>query len=113
MDLSGVKPIGAEPAVEVNVDRIPQYVVDFAKGRGKDSDVGIWIRSLLPEEEKPWTLREKLEWNINDMVDTSFGDTPLTSQALAAEVLKIVAADIKEKFGWETRITSYLRDQAK
>ena len=115
MDLSGVKPIGAEPMVQVArmVDAVPQWVVDYAKGRGKNSDIGEWIMSLLPPEQKPPALKQMVAFTIADMLDDSYGDTPADAMTIAKEVLNIIQTDIKEKFGWETRITGYLREQAK
>lgn len=115
MDLSGVRPVGVEKTIPAarTVDDIPQYVVDFAKGRGKDSDIGRWIMSLLPPEEKPPALKQMVAFTIADMLDDSFGDTPADAMAIAKEVINIIQADVKEKFGWETRITGYLREEAK
>jgi hypothetical protein len=65
-----------------------------------------FIVSLLPPPP-PRSLREKLEDAIADYDD---GERHFP-EALASTILEIVRLDLKENFGWETRITSYLKGQ--
>jgi hypothetical protein len=63
-----------------------------------------FIVSLLPPPPPP-SLRDKIH-ALLDGYTTSDATNYLTG-----EVIEIVRADIKENFGWETRITSYLKGQ--
>lgn len=92
--------------------KVPDEIAEWAKvwassaGPTPIKVAAEFIMSLLPPPPEP-TLRERLvslakeytgylDWNPDVLVD---------------EILDVVRLDLKDKFGWESRITSYLKEQ--
>ena len=88
-------------------DNVKEWAVNLLDSRpssGPSIETARWIVSLLPPPPPP-NLRDKIH-ALLDGYTTSDATNYLTG-----EILEIVRADIKENFGWETRITSYLKGQ--
>jgi hypothetical protein len=90
--------------------KVPDEVAAWAKEWASDPGPTLtkvaaeFIVSLLPPPPPP-NLRDKIH-ALLDGYTTSDATNYLTG-----EILEIVRADIKQNFGWETRITSYLKGQ--
>jgi hypothetical protein len=92
--------------------KVPDEVAAWAKEWASDPGPTLtrvaaeFIVSLLPPPPEP-DLRDKL----TSLVDRSTELEPPYADKLVDDILDIVRLDLKENFGWETRITSYLKGQ--
>jgi hypothetical protein len=92
--------------------KVPDAIAEWARGMVSDSmptqatEAAKFIVSLLPPPPEP-TLREKL----TSLAKEYTGYLDWNPDVLVDEILDTVRMDLKDKFGWETRITSYLKGE--
>jgi hypothetical protein len=91
--------------------KVPDEVAEWARGwgiaaTGSSKAAADFIVSLLPPPPEP-TLREKL----TSIAKEYTGYLDWNPDVLVDEILDVVRLDLKDKFGWETRITSYLKGE--